>query len=722
MFKHLRSDIPSSIVVFLVALPLCLGIALASGAPLLSGIISGIVGGIVVGIVSQSHTSVSGPAAGLSAVVLASITQLGGFDLFLTAVILAGIFQLAMGAANTGFLSDYVPSNVIKGLLSAIGIILILKQIPHALGFDSDPEEDFSFIQPDGENTFSELINALNLFTPGAIVISALSILVLIGWDKTPLGKSKFLPAPLFVVLFGIVLNWLFGQFAPYLALEPLHLVNIPPVDTANLSSYIHLPTLSHLSNYHVWTVAITIALVASLETLLNIEAVDRMDPHKRYSPPNRELWAQGVGNVIAGFVGGLPLTSVVVRSSVNIEAGAATKLSAILHGVLMLACVLLIAPLLNLIPLSALAAILLMTGYKLAKISLFKEMYRKGWAQFIPFITTVIAIVFTDLLIGILIGLAMSAFFLLLSNYQSPFIKGEEKLHIGEVMRLELASQVSFLNKARIKETLWTAPEDTKILIDAKNADFIDHDVIELINDFKNIVAPEKNIQINIVGLKEKYQLSDHIQFINVLDKETQQKLRPDEILALLKEGNERFVNGKWQGKDYRHQVNATSMGQNPMAVIIGCIDSRTSPEIIFDAGLGDFLTIRLAGNIISPEVVGSIEIAVEKLGAKLIVVKGHSECGAVAASLQHTPDKINMATVTAKIHRAVEQCDCSDKNAHEISSETIEKITRLNVQNSIDDIINASAYLKKRLEKGEIGLVAAYHDVHTGKVYFED
>jgi len=718
--SKLKNDIPSSIVVFLVALPLCLGVALASGAPLLSGVISGVIGGIVVGLLSKSQTSVSGPAAGLAAVVLSSITQLGTFEVFLTAVVIAGIIQFVMGIAKTGFIANYIPNNVIKGLLAAIGIILILKQIPHAIGFDRDVEDDFTFFQRDGENTFSELLTALNFFVPGAIVISGISIFILMVWDKTPMKKVKFFPASLLVVLLGVLLNFIFQKFIPSIAIETSHLVNIPPLDTNNLGGYVHFPKISHLGNYHVWIVAFTIAIIASLETLLNIEAVDKIDPHKRESPPNRELVAQGIGNIFAGFLGGIPVTSVIVRSSVNIQSGNETKLSAILHGVFMLISVLVLSPVLNLIPLAALAAILIMTGYKLAKISIFKEMYKKGWEQFVPFLATILAIVFTDLLIGVVIGLLISIFYLLRSNFRNPFVKEENKLHIGEVVKLELPNQVSFFNKASIKKTLWAVPENTKVLIDATYSDYIDNDVLEIIDDYKNVVAPEKNIQLNILGLKEKYQLNDHIQFINVLDKETQEKLSPSEILELLKIGNDRFINGKWTDKYLLHQVNATAMGQNPMAVLIGCIDSRTSPEILFDAGIGDLLTIRIAGNIINLEIVGSIEIAVKKLGAKLVVVQGHSNCGAVALALANEMSE-NMHTVTSKIQNVAVQCGCYPKPEYVSQDEILKTVTQKNAQNSVMEILEHSPYLRARIAKKEIGIVSAYHDISNGKVYFE-
>ncbi|CAA9239676.1 MAG: Na(+)-dependent bicarbonate transporter BicA [uncultured Adhaeribacter sp.] len=716
--KTLKNDIPASIVVFLVALPLCLGVALASGAPLLSGIISGIIGGIVVGLISKSQTSVSGPAAGLAAVVLAAITQLGSFELFLSAVFIAGLLQLIMGFAKAGFIANYIPSNVIKGLLAAIGLLLILKQIPHAIGYDQDPEDDYSFVQPDGENTFSGIYNALRFITPGAVAISLISVFILYYWDKTFLKKIKLLPASLFVVIMGIVLNLIFKQYIPYLGIEQSHLVTLPPFDTTNLAAYLHVPNPANLGNYQLWIVAFTIAIVASLETLLNLEAVDKLDPHKRESAPNRELIAQGFGNVTAGLLGGIPVTSVIVRSSVNIQSGNETKLSTILHGVFMLVSVLILSPVLNLIPLSALAAILIMTGYKLAKISLFKEMYQKGWSQFLPFVITILAIIFTDLLIGVLIGLAVSIFYLMRSNYRNPFVKEQNKQHIGEVIKLDLPNQVSFLNKASIKNTLWDVPANAKVLIDASNSDYVDNDILEIINDFKQVVAPERNIQLNIIGLEERYWLNDHIQFINVLDRETQQKLKPAEVLDLLKIGNERFKYGKWTDKYYHQQVDATSSGQNPMAVIITCIDSRTSPEIIFDAGLGDILTIRIAGNIISPEIIGSLEIAA-KLGAKLIVVEGHSNCGAIGMALANETS-YNMGTITTKIQKAVIQCGCTQNHIDTKDEAMLEKITRQNVQNSIAEILDHSPYLRAKIDQKEMGIVAAYHNLTTSKVDF--
>lgn len=730
MFSYLKQDLPASIVVFLVALPLCLGIALASGAPLLSGLISGIIGGIVVGLLSESHSSVSGPAAGLAAVVLATITELGSFETFLIAVFLAGALQLIGGIAKVGFIADYVPSNVIKGLLAAIGILLILKQIPHAMGLDRDAEGDFAFWQPDGENTLSELLQIFSFFHWGAVIISALSLLVLVYWDKTPFKKITFFPSSLFVVLLGIVLNGIFQRFIPALYIDASHLVSIPQFET--IGAFFAQPDLGFLSNqttwlsalgagvvnYKLWIAAITIALVASLETLLNLEAVENIDPRKRKASPNRELIAQGAGNMFAGLLGGIPVTSVIVRSSVNINSGAVTKLSAIVHGFLLFISVLFASGLLNLIPLASLAAILLVTGYKLAKVSLFKEMYAKGSTQFIPFIATILAIVLTDLLIGILIGLVTAIFFLLKSNYKNPFVLENEQLHIGETLRFELPNQVSFLNKASIKETLWAIPEGSRVIIDASYSDFIDNDVVETITDFKNAVSKEKNIQLNVIGLKDKYQLDDHIQFVNVLDKATQQKLMPSDVLELLKKGNERFVKGKWTEKYLKHQVNATSFGQNPMAVIVSCIDSRTSPEIIFDAGLGDLLSIRIAGNVINEDIIGSIELACSKIGTKLVIVLGHSHCGAVSAAMQGVTDG-HFAKIAHKIDRAIAQCQC-DRHQTPEGSEAHNKVAQQNAHNALEDLLRQSEYLADATRQKKISIVAAFYNTASGEVVF--
>lgn len=720
LFSKIKNDLPASIVVFLVALPLCLGVALASGTPLLSGIIAGVIGGIVVGSISGSHSSVSGPAAGLTAVVLSSLMQLGSFEVFLLALIIAGAFQVIGGIVKVGLLANYVPSNVIKGLLAAIGIILILKQIPHAVGLDIDQEGDFTFFQKDGENTFTELLKIFTFFTWGAFLICIFSLLIFIFWDKTPLKKLKYFPPSLFVVILGVLLNELFKKWLPFLIIEPSHLVNIPSF--TGVSALITMPAFNSIFNYNVWIVALTLAIVASLETLLNLEAVDNIDPHKRESPPNRELIAQGFGNMVSGFIGGIPITSVIVRSSVNVNSGASSKLSTILHGFFLFISVVALAPILNLIPLSSLAAILIFTGYKLAKVSLFTEMYKKGYSQFIPFIATVLAIVFTDLLIGILIGSAVSIFFLLKSNYNNPFTIKKEQMHTGETLLIDLPNQVSFLNKSRIKETLWNLPNNSKVIIDATNTDYIDDDVLEVIKIFKAIISKEKNILLNLIGLRREYHMEDHIQFVNIIDKEAQEKLKASEVLEILKHGNERFVNGLPTKKNLIQQVNATYNEQHPIAVILSCIDSRTSAELIFDLSIGDVFSVRIAGNIINEDILGSMEFGCKVAGAKIIVVLGHTNCGAIKGACDHV-EMGNLSGLIHKINPAVINERTITLNRNSSNSEFVEKVTVIHIKKTVKEIMQQSPILKEMVEKGEIGIVGGLHNLNSGKtIFFED
>lgn len=719
MISKIKNDLPASLVVFLVALPLCLGVALASGAPLLSGVISGVIGGIVVGFLSQSQVSVSGPAAGLAAVVLSAITQLGSFEIFLLAVIIAGALQLILGLVRGGIVANYIPSNVIKGLLAAIGIILILKQIPHAVGFDRNIENDFSFMQADGENTFSSLLRIFSYYSWGAVIITIVSILTMVYWDKTPLKKFKFFPASLFVVILGVSLNALFKLFIPQLAIANDHLVSMPAF--TGLSELITLPDFSSITNYNVWVIGFTIAVIASIETLLNLEAVENIDPHKREASPNKELRAQGIGNMLSGLVGGLPITSVIVRSSVNINAGGETKLSSILHGFFLLVSILLLSPILNLIPLASLAAILLLTGYKLAKISLFKEMYKRGKDQFIPFMATILAIIFTDLLIGVVIGSAFAVFHILRSNFRNPFKLEKETLHDDETLRLILPTQVSILNKASIKDTLWSTPKGSKVIIDANKCEYICDDVMDIIDDFKNTVSVENNIKLNIIGLRNDYHLEDYIQFVNVLDKESQQKLAPEQVLDILKKGNERFVSQNIREKYLHHQVNATSLGQNPFAVVLSCIDSRTSTEHIFDLGIGDIFSIRIAGNVINQDILGSIEYGVDAIGVKLIVVLGHTKCGAISGACNQV--KLgNLTSLLAKVQPAIDKETTIGENRNGNNYVFVDKVAELNVYNTIERMRNESPVIADLEKAGKVRIVGGMYDIETGKVKFYD
>ncbi len=503
-FKNLKDDLPASIVVFLVAMPLCLGIALASGAPLFAGLISGIIGGIIVGALSGSPLGVSGPAAGLAVIVLNAITALGGFEIFLVAVILAGILQVIMGFAKAGIIAYFFPSSVIHGMLAGIGIIIFLKQIPHAFGYDSNPEGNIAFHQPDGYNTFNELMHMLDFISPGVLLVATVSLIILIVWE-TPLFKkfkfTKLVQGPLVAVVAGIVLNKVFASI-PTLAISSNHLVNVPvPDSVSGFLSNFTLPDFSALSNPAVYITAIVIAVVASLETLLCVEASDKQDSYKRVTPTNQELKAQGVGNIIAGFIGGLPVTQVIVRSSANQQSGGKTKAASIIHGVLLLISIIVIPKVLNLIPLGVLAAILLVVGYKLAKPSLFKRIYSEGLGQFIPFVITILGIVFTDLLMGIGMGMVVAIFIVLRNNYKIPYKMQKGNLEGKDKICITLAEDVTFLNKASILKTLAQIPNNTFVEIDASNTHFIHHDVTEIIEDFE-INAPSRNIQVETINL----------------------------------------------------------------------------------------------------------------------------------------------------------------------------------------------------------------------------
>ena len=512
LFANLKSDFASGLVVFLVALPLCLGIAMASGAPLFSGIISGIIGGIVVGYFSTSNISVSGPAAGLTAIVLTAITDLGAFDVFLTAVFIAGILQLILGFAKAGSISNYFPTNVIEGMLAGIGIIIILKQLPHAFGYDSDFEGDQAFSQTDGSNTFSALFSIFDYIQLGSVVITLVSMIILISWDKVPfLKKLKLVPGALIAVVLGVIINEIFISVGSSLAIGKEHLVSLPvPSSFEEFKAIIITPNFSAVTNSKVWIVAFTIAVVASIETLLSIEASDRMDVQKRYTDTNIELKAQGIGNLVSSLLGGLPLTSVIVRSSANSNSGAKSKMSTIIHGLLLLISVLAIPVILNKIPLATLAAILILIGYKLAKPATFIHFWEKGKYQFIPFIATLLAVVFLDLLKGVALGIFISIIFVLKGNLKRAYYFRKEQYADGDVIHIDLAQEVSFLNKAAIKQTLNDIPENSKVIIDAKDTVYIAHDILDLIHEFKTIKAVDTNIKVKLKGFKKAYQLEN--------------------------------------------------------------------------------------------------------------------------------------------------------------------------------------------------------------------
>ena len=500
--NNLKFDIPAGFVVFLVSLPLCLGIAMVSGAPLLSGVMAGIIGGIVVGGLSNSQLGVSGPAAGLAVIVLTAIGDLGGFEYFLVAVIIAGILQVIFGYARAGIIAYYFPSSVIHGMLAGIGIMIFLKQIPHIFGIDSDPEGDYRFFQHDGETTLSALTRIFEHINPGIIIVSVISLLILILWDTKKFKSfsfTKVIPGALVAVIAGILLNVLFrGNSSMEISGE--HLVSLPvATGVKDFFSNFTFPNFSILSNPEVYKVAIVIAVVASIETLLSVEAIDKLDPYKRTTNTNRELKAQGVGNILAGLIGGLPITQVIVRSSANQQAGGRTKAATIIHGILLLISVLALTRVLNMIPQATLAAVLLLVGYKLAKPSLFKKMYAEGPGQFWPFLITLLGLLFSDLLVGVGLGVVVAVSIILYNNFKVPYTVSKEQ--DSDNISIKLSEDVTFLNKASILKLFNEIPDNTNVTIDASGTHFIHHDVREIIEDFR-INAETRNVTVNVIDL----------------------------------------------------------------------------------------------------------------------------------------------------------------------------------------------------------------------------
>jgi carbonic anhydrase len=728
----LARDAIAGVVVFLVALPLCLGIALASGAPLMAGITSGIIGGIVIGTLSGSHVSVSGPAAGLAAIVLAQIATLGSFDAFLLAVLLAGGIQIVFGVLRGGALSKFFPSNVIKGLLAAIGILLILKQIPHLVGYDADWQGDTSFEQADGSNTFSALVDAARAMLPGAALVGFASLAILIVWDKTRLKKTV-VPGPLVAVVAGTVISELLHRAGSSWAIAQSHLVTMPVVgqDGVGYGDLVRFPDFSRIADPAIYVAAVTIAIVASIETLLNLEATDKLDPLRRQSPPNRELFAQGVGNSVAGLIGGLPMTSVIVRSSVNANAGGRTRMSAVFHGVLLLVALLFLPTVMNKIPLSSLAAVLLVTGYKLANPNLFKSMWAQGKSQFLPFVATVVAIVLTDLLKGVIIGIIVSASSILLAHRKHGLHVIREEHAGGVVTRIEFAGQATFLNRAALTATLDACKRGDHVLIDARIADYVDADIIALITEYVKEIAPARGLKISLLGFKDRYPIEDKVLYVDFSSRELQASLTPSRVQKLLKEGNERFVSGQRLHRDLVRQVDATADSQHAMAAILSCIDSRAPCELLFDQGIGDIFSVRLAGAVASRKAVGSLEFACKLAGAKLILVLGHTRCGAVKATCEFAAQGVDANTATGLTHlgsitesitEAI-QLEGGTTGASELSDQRFcDRVAARNVELTMQWIVDHSPTLAAMVERGEIAVVGAMYDVATGRVEFLD
>ncbi len=721
--RYLKFDFVAAIVVFLVAIPLCLGIALASGAPLFSGILSGIIGGIVVGTLSGSHVSVSGPAAGMAAVVVAAIAQIGDFNSFLLALTLAGVFQIIIGSLKAGFVADYVPTNVVQGLLCAVGILLIIKQLPLAFTLSTDFEElKTHLLETTDVITLSPLLALSHHINTGAMLITAISLFILVYFEHTKVKLLKEIPAPILVVITGVILNDVFLWLNSPLVQNSPQLVNIP--NTTGLYEFFsqfQYPNWAAFSNPKVYVYALIIGIVASLETLLNLKASERLDKKKRHSSTNRELVAQGVGNFSVGLIGGIPITSVIVRTSINIQAGSKTKVSGILHGIFILFAVMLLPGALNKIPLSSLAAILIYTGYKLNKPSLYRDIYAQGIDRFIPFIVTVISIIAFNLLAGILIGLAISLFFILKSNSQARIDIIKEIYPNGVISRLILPQQMSFLNKAALLAELDSIPKHAQLIIDARYTQYIDKEILELLKEFKDEQAPSKHIALNLTGFKDHYKVHNYIDFINVTTYDVQSNLTPAEVLNILHEGNQRFLHDIRIHRSNRVDIKNTAKMQHPIAVVLACIDSRVPVETIFDMSFGDIFCVRIAGNVINDDILASIEYACNVVGAKLIVVLGHTRCGAI----QSACDGIEQGHITqllAKIKPALDAETQTKENRTGQNIPFVKRVTELNIANTMQNIYSQSTILKDMINNDTIGMVGAVYDVHSGKVQYDN
>ena len=722
--RQLKFDLIAAIVVFLVAIPLCLGIALASGAPLFSGIISGIVGGIVVGTLSGSQVSVSGPAAGMAAVVLAAIAQLGDFNTFLLALMLAGFLQILVGSLRAGIVADYIPSNVVQGLLCAIGILLIIKQLPLAFTLSTDLNElEAHLLEATEGVNFNPLYDFSYHLNTGAMIISAISFAILLFLDKTKWEWLKQnIPAPIVVVIAGILINEAFILTNSIFAQNNPHLVNIPEHDNlTDLVRQFAFPNWAAWNNPKVYLYAFIIAIVASLESLLNVKAGEKLDKKHRSCSKDQELVAQGAGNILVGLIGGIPITSVIVRTSVNIQAGAKTKLAAILHGFFLLIAVFLIPEWLNKIPLASLAMILIFTGYKLTKPEIYVAVYKQGTDRFIPFLATVISIVFFNLLAGILIGLGISLFYILKSNSQARLDIVKEFYPQGVTNRLILPQQITFLNKASLVAEFDAIPKNSQLIIDARYCNYMDKEIVELIKEFQQEQAPVKHIALNLMGFKEHYNIHNYINFINVTTYDVQANLSPQDVLNVLREGNQRFLNDTRIHRTTKMDIKYTAKTQHPIAVVLGCIDSRVPVETIFDMSFGDLFCIRIAGNVINDDVLASMEYACHVVGAKLIVILGHTRCGAIQSACDGV-EKGHITQLLAKIKPAVNAEEETQSNRTGQNTQFVNQVTLLNIANTLHHVYKNSEILRIMIEQESIAIVGAVYDVETAQVHFND
>jgi carbonic anhydrase len=735
--SRFTKDLTAGGVVFLVALPLCLGIAVASNADPFSGIVSGVIGGVIVGLLSGSHTSVSGPAAGLTAIVAAQISTLGNFETFLAAVVIAGAIQIGLAHSRAGFISAFVPSSVIKGLLSAIGLILIINQLPKLIGhqdevvvLDEIVSGQASHVAEQG-NVLLKLFDLLEgEFVAVPAIIGIGSMLFLLVWERVTVLKKSVIPAPLLVVMAGVLTTGLLRHFQSSWSIPSNMLVSVPVLESwLDTATLVRLPDFSAFLTPAVYVAGFSIAIVASLETLLNLEAVDKIDPKQRFSPPNKELFAQGVGNVLAGLVGGLPMTSVIVRSSVNIHAGGQSRLSAIVHGILLLGFVLCLPQLLNMIPYASLAAILVFTGCKLMSWKMIRELWDAGKYQFAPFIITVCAIVVTDLLIGILVGLGCSLAFVLYSNYRRPVRRVLEKHSSGDVLRIELANQVSFLNRAALDSVLRKIPRGGRVLIDANDSDYIDPDILALIRDFRNKVAPAHGVNVNLIGFESRYEMRDDYRSIDYTIKQTEEVLTPDNALRVLIEGNARFRSGLSLRAGSTEPQSSNAKTDANLAVVLSSMDVIAPMEIIFDTKAGGIFDIRLPGNgIVTPSVVASLEHLCQHKNPKLIILLGNSQSDLIRNSIEYLYSSLedrsskygpHFGDVAKEIMPAIERVrTLYGESNNPADPNWIDAVTKAKIVLSLECISQSSSTIRQLLQDGKLALTGIMYDSRTGGI----
>lgn len=706
-WDDLRHDLSSSLVVFLIALPLCIGIAFASGAPIIAGLIGGIVGGTIVSLISKSPLSVSGPAAGLTVIVFDSIRTLGSFNVFLFALCIAAVLQILLGFVRAGILSNFFPSSVVKGMLAAIGVVLILKQIPHAIGYDMDYEGDMDFFQRDRENTFSEILTAFYRFTPGAVVIFVVSMVLILVWEKLKLHNKFIIHGSLVAILASVLLNEVFMTFGFGIAVGPEHLIQ--PIQLNGFQDLFlddYFPSFSQWKNQAVYIVAIKLCLVMSLETLLNLDAIEKSDPQRRIASKNRELIAQGTGNLFSAILGGLPITSVIIRSSANLQAGARTKLSAFLHGLFILFSLILIPTWIAKIPLSSLAAVLLVVGYKLTDYKILKAQFKKGTDQFLPFIATLIGIVFSDILIGIGIGCLFSIFFIMRRNVLNPYEFNKKDKAYGVEVRIDLSEDVSFLNKSSMLYKLDRVPDNAHLIIDGSKSKYIDPDVLEIIEDFK-ISAESRNIKLEIIDVTASYEKIKNKPFDLVAQQDYKR----------LFENNRIWVEEKLlKDPDYFKNL---ALGQAPQYLLISCSDSRISVNEMTGTSAGELFVHRNIANLVidtDMNLMSVLQYSVEVLKVRHIVVCGHYGCGGVKAAI----DGKYHGLIDAWLRNIKQVYRMNRKELSGIldEDEKHERLVELNVREQVYNLCMTTIVQNAWSQGSDLQLHGWVYDIKEGKI----